>query len=201
MGASGPRRRVKNDIRIGMKRSSRLTLAMTAIIVVALVIDQVLKVYVKTHFALGETYPITSWFYICFVENDGMAFGIEWFDKLFLTLFRMVAVVLLCWYSYVQVWRREAVRGSYLCTLALVIAGALGNIIDCVFYGRIWGYAGWFYGRVVDMLYFPIITDSAGETLFFRPVFNFADACITSAVIAILIWFRSDLDESLKTNK
>ena len=81
--------------------------------------------------------------------------------------------------------------------IALVTAGALGNIIDCVAYGKIFGYAGWFYGKVVDMLYFPLITNDAGECIFFRPVFNIADSCITVAVILIIIFFRKDLDQSL----
>ncbi len=90
------------------------------------------------------------------------------------------------------------VRTSYLTMVSLVTAGAMGNIIDCVLYGKLFGYAGWFYGKVVDMLYFPLITNSAGECIFFRPVFNLADSCITVAVIAILLFFRKDLDDSLK---
>ena len=169
--------------------------------VVALVaIDQALKLYVHSAFQLGESVSILPFFELCYVENNGMAFGIEWFDKLFLTLFRILAVAAIGWYIHALI-RRTAngvkVRTSYIAMLSLVLAGALGNIIDCVFYGRLFGYAGWFYGRVIDMLYFPIITNSAGECLFFRPVFNFADSCITVAVIALVIWFRKDLDSSL----
>lgn len=166
------------------------------IVVLAVALDQCLKVYIKTHFDLGEAHEITSWFWICFVENNGMAFGIEWFSKLLLTLFRIVAVGLLGWYMHVLIHKQQA-RTSYIAMIALVTAGALGNIIDCVAYGKIFGYAGWFYGRVVDMLYFPLITNSAGECIFFRPVFNLADSCITVAVLLIIIFFRKDLDKSL----
>lgn len=169
---------------------------MVLLVVVMVLLDQMVKVYIKTHFALGEAHEITSWFWICYVENPGMAFGIEWFDKLALTLFRLLAVGGLTWYVS-RLVRKVETRLSYLLTLSLVIAGALGNIIDCVFYGPIFGDAAWFYGKVVDMLYFPLIRDAAGECLFFRPVFNIADSCITCAVFAILIWFRRDLDESL----
>ena len=184
---------------------------MSAIVVVAVVLDQLLKVYIKTHFMLGEAHPITSWFWLCFVENNGMAFGIEWFDKLFLTLFRIVAVGLLSWYLHDII--RRGFKMGYVAIVALITAGALGNIIDCLFYGMIFspstpyevatlvpwgeGYGQFFYGRVVDMLYFPLIHNAAGEVLFFRPVFNFADSCITVAVILILLFYRNTLNESL----
>ncbi len=190
-----------------MKRELKLNSMVSAIVIAAVVIDQAIKLYIRTHFALGESYQVTPWFYLCFIENDGMAFGIEWFSKLLLTLFRIAAVVVLGWYTHRLIYHPTPLppysstpRTSYLVMVALVIAGALGNIIDCVFYGKLFGYAGWFYGRVVDMFYFPLITNSAGECIFFRPVFNFADSCITVAVICIIIWFRKDLDESLKKN-
>lgn len=167
------------------------------IVLIALLIDQVSKVYVKTHFEYGETYQVFSWFWITFIENPGMAFGIEWFSKLLLTLFRIVAVALLAWYTYIMIHKQQT-RVGYLVSIAMVIAGALGNIIDCVFYGKIWNYAGWFRGEVVDMLYFPIIRDASGECLFFRPVFNVADSFITVAVILIIIFYRKDLDASLE---
>jgi signal peptidase II len=166
------------------------------IVLLALVLDQVSKVYIKTHFELGEAREVFSWFWIVFVENNGMAFGIEWFSKLLLTLFRIVAVGVLGWYIHTMI-QKQAVRTGYLVTVAMVIAGALGNIIDCVFYGKIWEYAGWFHGRVVDMLYFPLIRNAAGECLFFRPVFNIADSFITVAVFLIIIFYRKDLDVSL----
>ena len=175
---------------------AKQTWLVVGIVVLALVLDQVSKVYIKTHFQLGEAREVFSWFWIVFVENNGMAFGIEWFSKLLLTLFRIVAVGVLGWYIHVMIHKQQ-VQTGYLATVAMVIAGALGNIIDCVFYGKIWGYADWFYGKVVDMLYFPLIRNAAGECLFFRPVFNIADSFITVAVFVIIIFYRKDLDESL----
>ena len=178
---------------------------MIVCLVIALVaIDQALKLYVHSAFSLGESVKILPFFELCYVENNGMAFGIEWFDKLFLTVFRIIAVGCIAYYIHVLLKRSgqgQPVRTSFLAMLSLVLAGALGNIIDCIFYGKLFGYAGWFYGRVIDMLYFPIITNSAGECLFFRPVFNFADSCITIAVFALIIWFRQDLDTSLTPSK
>ena len=205
-----------------MSRQTNLNIMVSAIVILAVAIDQALKLYVRTHFALGESHEITSWFYLCYIENDGMAFGIEWFSKLLLTLFRIAAVAILAWYTHrlihhptstihnpqstihnpqSTIHHPQSTRTSYLVMVSLVIAGALGNIIDCVFYGKLFGYAGWFYGKVVDMFYFPLITNSAGECIFFRPVFNFADSCITVAVICIIIWFRKDLDASLRKPK
>ena len=172
------------------------TWLVSAIVLLALVVDQVTKVYVKTHFELGEAHEVFSWFWIAFVENNGMAFGIEWFSKLLLTLFRIIAVGVIGWYVHIMIHKQQ-VRMGYLATIAMVMAGALGNIIDCVFYGKIWGYANWFYGRVVDMLYFPLIRNAAGECIFFRPVFNIADSFITVAVFLIILFYRKDLDESL----
>jgi signal peptidase II len=166
------------------------------IVLLALVLDQVSKVYIKTHFELGEAREVFSWFWIVFVENNGMAFGIEWFSKLLLTLFRIVAVGILGWYVHTMIHKQQ-VRVGYLATVAMVIAGALGNIIDCVCYGKIWEYADWFHGKVVDMLYFPLIRNAAGEVLFFRPVFNVADSFITVAVFLIILFYRKDLDDSL----
>ena len=188
---------------------------MAGIILLIVLLDQAVKVYIKLHFRLGEAVEVFPWWQICFIENDGMAFGIEWFDKMFLTLFRIVAVGLLVWYMLGLI--RNHIRMSYLVMIALVTAGALGNIIDCMFYGLMFsqssvyevahlvpfgeGYAPFFYGKVVDMLYFPLITNSAGEVLFFRPVFNIADSAITVAVILILLFFRKDLNDTLSKEK
>lgn len=185
------------------------------IVMLVLLLDQWLKFYVKLNFRLGESVEIFSWWQLCFVENNGMAFGIEWFDKLFLTLFRIVAVGLLGWYIHTLL-KRET-RFGFVVVMALVLAGALGNIIDCLFYGLIFspstpyevatlvpfgsGYGQFFYGRVVDMLYFPLITNSAGETLFFRPVFNLADSAITVAVALIILFYRTELNDTLSSEK
>lgn len=183
-----------------MTKITKQSLIISGIVLVAVALDQALKLYIRTHFYLGEARPVTSWFWICFVENDGMAFGIEWFSKLALTLFRIIVVALLGWYMH-HLMHKHQPRIGYLVSLALVVAGALGNIIDCVAYGKIFGYAGWMYGKVVDMLYFPLIHNAQGEVLFFRPVFNLADSCITCAVIVILLFYRHDLNESLEKNE
>ena len=171
-----------------------------AIVLLAVLADQALKIYIATHFTIGESRSITSWFWLCYVENNGMAFGIEWFSKLALTLFRLLAVGLLGWYVHRLIYVANASTG-YIATIAFVIAGALGNIIDCVCYGKLFGYAGWLYGRVIDMFYFPLIRNSAGEVLFFRPVFNLADSCITCAVIVILLFYLKELNRTLEKDE
>lgn len=194
-----------------MKENTKKWLLVGGIIALVVLIDQWVKCYVKLHFHLGESVEIFPWWQICFVENDGMAFGIEWFDKLFLTLFRILAVGVLGY--YVSRLIKQGSRTGFLVTIALVIAGALGNIIDCVLYGQIFsastfndisqivpwgeGYSSIFYGKVVDMLYFPLISNAEGEVLFFRPVFNVADTAITVAVILILLFYRRDLNDTL----
>lgn len=191
------------------------TILVVSIVVAVLLIDQVMKVWVKLNFTLGEAIPVFSWFSICFVENDGMAFGIEWFDKLFLTIFRIVAIGFVAWYIHRLI--AAGARTAFVLMVSLVLAGAAGNLIDCIFYGVLFsestpfslatflpeagGYAPLFYGKVVDMLYFPLITNAAGETVFFRPVFNFADSCITVSVIVILLFFSKDLNRSLSSEK
>ena len=181
-------------------------------IVLILLIDQISKFYIKLHFPLGGYIEVLPWFQICFVENPGMAFGWEFFDKLFLTLFRIVVAGFMCYYLHTLT--KKHVKTGYLLTIALVIAGALGNIIDCMFYGLIFsestpfsiatfmpengGYAPFFYGKVVDMLYFPLIHNDMGEVLFFKPVFNIADSAITIAVFLILIFYRKELNDSLE---
>lgn len=175
-----------------LSRSKGRIWLVTGIVLGAVVIDQVIKLAIATHYTLGESHEVFSWFWLCFVENNGMAFGIEWFSKLALTAFRLIAVGLLSWYLHTIIRKPETPTG-YIATIAFIIAGALGNIIDCVFYGKLFGYAGWFYGRVVDMFYFPLIRNSAGEVLFFRPVFNFADSCITCAVAVILLFYLKEM--------
>lgn len=169
------------------------TILVTVIILLAVVIDHVIKLSIAGHYALGESHEITSWFWLCYIENNGMAFGLEWMPKIVLTLFRMVAVVLLGWYIHKLIRRQETPIG-YIVTIAFVIAGALGNIIDCVFYGKLLQGGEWFYGKVIDMFYFPLIHNSAGEVLFFKPVFNFADSCITVSVFVILFFYSKQLN-------
>ncbi|MFP9112932.1 lipoprotein signal peptidase [Flavobacterium sp. RHBU_3] len=175
------------------------------IAIVILLIDQVSKIYVKTHFGLDEGVNVFSWFQIRFIENDGMAWGAKLpgsYGKLILTLFRIIAVGGIGW------WLADSVKkhaSPYLVvSIALILAGAFGNIIDSVFYGVIFDhslpgkvatfdsahhYGTWFHGKVVDMFYFPIVKDSEGNTLFFNAIFNVADAAI-SVGVGILILFN-----------
>lgn len=181
------------------------------IIAVILIIDQVLKIWVKTHMAIGQEIPVFgNWFKLLFIENPGMAFG--WMGgggimKTILSIFRIVAVIAL----FIIMFRisRKNTRFGVLLGLALITAGAMGNIIDCVFYGEVFHYAGWLHGKVVDMLYFPIIDiaqeDNSwlpnflfgqdGHFIFFRPIFNFADASITVGVFYMILfqwkWLKS----------
>ncbi|MDR1679158.1 MAG: lipoprotein signal peptidase [Prevotellaceae bacterium] len=189
------------------------------IILAVLVVDQISKIWVKTHFVLGERVEITSWFYLLFIENQGMAFGMEMFGKLFLSIFRVVAVGLLAWFLVKLV--RENYRFGFVLCIALIFAGAIGNLIDSVFYGKIFshsygqlaelfpaagGYAPLFYGKVVDMFYFPLFTfpewlPLLGGDVFFSPVFNVADSAVTGGVFAILLFFRKELNRSLESKK
>lgn len=181
------------------------------IIIAVLLIDQILKIWVKTHMALGEEiHVIGNWFNLLFIENPGMAFG--WMGgggmmKTLLSVFRIVAVVVLL----IVLFRltKKNTKFGVLFGISLIIAGALGNIIDSVFYGQVFHYAGWLHGKVVDMLYFPIIdiarTDNSwlpdfffgqdGHFIFFRPIFNFADAAITTGVFYMILfqwkWLKS----------
>lgn len=186
------------------------------LIFIVLFIDQATKIYIKLNFSLGEHVSVFSWFQILFIENNGMAFGMEIIGKLFLTLFRIVAVGALAYYIHTLI--KKQVSQGYILTISLLLAGAAGNILDSLFYGVIFsaseymgpvatlfpnggGYAGFFYGKVVDMLYFPIIKNGMGETIFFSPVFNIADAAISVAVGIILIFYRKELNDSLETKK
>jgi signal peptidase II len=179
-----------------------------------LVIDQIIKVCVKTGMHLGERIEITSWFSLVFVENNGMAFGWElWGGKLFLTLFRVVAVCLIGWFIHSEIKRRRPT--GYIVCLTLIAAGAAGNIIDCLFYGLIfntppypqvaefqpwgYGYGEFLYGKVVDMFYFPLIEwdmptwmpiYSGQHCVFFSPIFNFADAAISCGIVALLLFYH-----------
>lgn len=183
-----------------------------AVIVIAavLIVDQLIKYFVKTRMYLGEQIRITDWFYILFVENNGMAFGMEIVGKLFLSVFRIAAIGLFVWYL-LRILNRKYPTGYIVC-IALVIAGAAGNLLDCIFYGLIYtesgrlpeqvatltaigqGYAPALYGKVVDMFYFPLWrwpdwVPLMGGDIFFSPVFNFADSCITCGMIAIVLFY------------
>ncbi|WP_165023370.1 lipoprotein signal peptidase [Dysgonomonas sp. ZJ279] len=194
-----------------------------AILVIALVIiiDQASKIWVKTNMSLYESIEIASWFKIYFVENNGMAFGMEVIGKLFLSLFRIVAIGFIGYYLYTLV-KKQYSKG-YIACIALILAGAFGNIIDSVFYGEIFsasyqghvasfvslgdGYSSWLHGKVVDMLYFPLIEGTfpswlpmwGGENfIFFSPIFNIADSAITVGIFILLLFYRKTLSQSLE---
>ena len=191
------------------------------LISIILLIDQVSKIYIKTHFVLGERNEIFNWFQIVFIENDGMAWGTKISDftslitdktaKLFLTLFRIIAVIGIGYWLFIST-KKKATK-TLIIAVSLIFSGALGNIIDSVIYGVIFstsygevatflpengGYANLFYGNVVDMLHFPLFSGVYPEWLpylggksftFFNPVFNVADMAISTG-IGILIFFN-----------
>lgn len=194
-----------------------------AIVLLLLLIDQALKIWVKTHMQLGQQFDILPWFKIYFTENPGMAFGLEILDKWLLSVFRIVAVGAIAYYIFTLVKRNYSL--GYIMCIALIFAGALGNIIDSVFYGVIFdhshrqiarfmpesgGYATLLHGKVVDMLYFPLIQTvlptwvpiwGGQEFVFFRPIFNIADSAICVGVFILLIFYRRTLSESLSKEK
>ena len=193
----------------------------TMIIFLVIIVDQCLKIWVKTNFYLGEDYPITSWFHLKFIENNGMAFGLELWDKLFLTLGRIIAVILFILFI-IKVKDNKNLRIGFIASIALITAGAAGNIFDCVFYGKIFdtpygyelatlfppegGYAGWFEGRVVDMLYFPLfsfywpnwVPIVGGQHYeFFQYIFNIADSSICIGVFLLIFFYSKDFNDAL----
>ena len=172
-----------------------------------LLADQVLKIYIKLSMTLGQSIHIFDWFEILFVENPGMAFGMELGSKIFLTLFRVVVAAIMCYYWIKLI--KDHYKLSYILVVSLIFAGALGNIIDSMFYGLLFsestfisnasfmpeagGYAPFLMGKVVDMFYFPLFTfpewiPYLGGTIFFSPVFNLADAYITVGIVLLLLF-------------
>lgn len=195
-----------------------------AIVVAILLIDQIIKIEVKTNMTLGEAKRVTDWFYIEFIENNGMAYGMKFINKLVLSLFRLFAIGFIGYYL-AKIIKKNAAPLGYIVLIAMVLAGAAGNLIDCLFYGLIFdastpftvsqfvpfgeGYSTFLHGKVVDMFYFPIIQTTwpewvpyfgGSEYVFFSPVFNFADACISVGVVALLLFYRKQL-EVLFSNK
>ena len=199
------------------------------VILLVLFVDQVTKIYIKTHFELGQELVVFDWFKIFFVENDGMAWGAKLSDfsahisdktaKLVLTLFRLVAVVGIGYWLYTTIKKKSAHLLIY--ALALIFSGALGNIIDSVFYGVVFDdsfgqkaslfsenhYGSLFYGKVVDMLYFPVLKGYlpnwmpfvGGEYFtFFNPVFNFADVAISTGVGLLLVYNHRNSSPKIK---
>jgi len=187
------------------------------IVVLVLLVDQVLKIWIKTNMTLGQEFSVFgNWFIIHFVENNGMAFGFEFageYGKIFLTLFRLVAVGFIGWYL-VKLSKNKELPFGFIISVAMILAGALGNIIDSLLYGMIFedsygkisavfpeggGYATFLHGKVVDMFYFPLIEGrypswlpfvGGDPFIFFRPVFNIADSSITVGIFSIMIFYR-----------
>jgi len=209
-----------------MTKGQKQTIFSSTLVVLLILIDQLIKIYVKTHFYLGEDIIVTNWFHLIFVENNGMAFGMEVFGKLFLTGFRILAMIFIIWYMTKHI--RMGMKWGYLFVLSLVLAGAVGNIVDCVFYGEIFtasginpylegslahlvpfgeGYGTLFEGRVVDMFQFPLfgwvwptwMPFIGGKNfLFFSPIFNFADACISCGIVSLFLFYRNELSQEDK---
>ena len=188
------------------------------IIIAILVIDQIIKIWVKTSMTLHESIHITDWFYITFIENMGMAFGMQLGSKIVLSVFRVVAIAALGYYIWLEVQKKA--RTGYIVCLAMILAGAAGNLIDCMFYGLVFnnssefylsyfvpfgtGYAPFLMGKVVDMFYFPLIETEwpqwmpfvgGNHFVFFSPVFNFADSAISVGVVLLLLFFREEVSQ------
>lgn len=207
-----------------MKVSEGKKLILLGMILV--VFDQVVKILVKTNMEIGDHFNVIgNWFQIYFIENEGMAFGMKFggtVGKFLLSLFRIGLFALLWWWIASLVKKRfdsegkvvlkedgrQKVPEGVLVGLTLITAGAFGNILDCLFYGIIFNYAPFMFGRVVDMLYFPLIDTFwpqwmpfvGGERLlFFAPVFNIADSCVTiGALYLIFFQYRFFLSEDKK---
>jgi len=191
------------------------------IVVLVLLVDQILKIWIKTNMTLGEEFPVIGhWFIIHFVENNGMAFGFEFggeYGKIFLSLFRVFAVFGIGWYILKLV--KKDISMGFIACVSLIFAGAIGNIIDSAFYGLIFnesngqvstlfpvggGYASFLHGRVVDMFYFPLISGvypswvpfaGGSDFQFFRPVFNVADSAISVGIFSIILFYRRQFNK------
>lgn len=205
-----------------MTKKQKLQAVVSVLIfLVILIIDQVIKISVKTGMTLHESIRITDWFYISYIENNGMAWGMSIMPKVMLSLFRLVAIFAIGLYIFKRIMK--GARWIYVVLLSMVLAGAAGNLIDCMFYGLIFsgassdytsffvpwgtGYAPFLEGKVVDMFYFPLIVTNypdwfpvwGGERfVFFSPVFNFADASISVSVVSILLFCRTDYQHLFK---
>lgn len=198
------------------------------LVFLVLLLDQCVKIYIKTHMVLGQEFSVIGdWFIIRFIENNGMAFGFELggnIGKLILSICRIGAVFAIGWYIHYLI--KQKVHQSFILTCSLIFAGAIGNILDCMFYGLIFdsssyiqvatafpeggGYAGFLQGKVVDMLYFPLFEGTfpswipgigGNDFLFFRPIFNVADSAITIGIFIILLFQRSFFTNELQKEK
>lgn len=191
-----------------MRFSKRAALSI-AIIVAVIVIDQIIKYEVKTKFLLHEVYDVTGWFQILFTENRGMAFGMQFVGTMFLAIFRVIAIAFFGVVLF-RLVKRRAPYGLIVC-VAMIIAGAVGNIIDNMFNGLVYseslpfgtpaqlvtfgeGYGSFLSGKVIDMFYFPLFTwpdwmPLVGGDIFFGAIFNFADASISCGAVALALFY------------
>ena len=204
-----------------MKKISNGWLA-TIIIALAIIIDQVTKIWVKTHFFYGEQVEVASWFKIAFIENNGMAFGMELGSKAILTWLRIIFSILFIYYL-VKIRNRTDLPKGFVACVALITAG---NVIDCITYGQIFndpmapevaqflpsegGYASLFNGKVVDMLYFPLAEWDWPQWMpwvggshfrFFEPIFNIADACLTTSILVLIFFYNKYLSGDKKSEE
>ncbi|GBU06971.1 lipoprotein signal peptidase [Bacteroidales bacterium] len=190
------------------------------VVVLVILADQILKIWIKTNFMLYENIKIADWFYLYFIENNGMGYGIELMDKTFLSIFRIIASTGLLYYLYLLIRRDYPL--PYIVCISLIFAGAVGNIIDSIFYGVVFdssygqlasfmpaggGYSTWLQGKVVDMFYFPLIRTSwpswvpswgGDEFIFFSPIFNVADAAISVGIAVLLLFYRNTLSKGME---
>lgn len=206
-------------------RGIRMAIIAWVVVTAIILADQAIKIWIKTNFYLTEDYEVFSWFHIHFIQNNGMAFGLELVNKYILTSLRIVLFGFLVWYLR-ELCRRAWAPMGYFLSVALVAAGAFGNIVDCIFYGQIFdnpfppavatfvpwgeGYAPLFQGLVVDMFYFPLFSFTWPEWMpvvggtvfsFFDPVFNLADAAISVGMVAIILFYFNLMELSLKDEK
>ncbi|MCQ2344605.1 MAG: lipoprotein signal peptidase [Paludibacteraceae bacterium] len=198
-----------------MISSKRYWWVFPSILFLGIVADQILKFHIKLNFALGEEYVVLPWFRLVFVENPGMAFGVTLGSKIILTSFRIIVSGILTWYLVRLV--KADFNFGFLVVMTCILTGAVGNILDCIFYGKIFtassfnqiatiasagdGYAQWFTGKVVDMFYFPLFdipdwVPIIGGDVFFSPVFNIADSFITVGIIWVIIGYRKAFNNS-----
>ena len=192
-----------------------------SVIVLILIVDQLLKIWVKTHMTIDQRFEIFDWFHIRFVENNGMAMGIQVMGKFFLSTFRIIASFLIAYYLYRIV--KHGFQKGYIVCIALIFAGAIGNIVDCIFYGEIFsestttqvaslfppggGYQTWLHGQVVDMFYFPLFETTwpswvpqvgGSPFVFFSYIFNVADASISVGIAILFLFYRKTFSLSLE---
>ena len=212
------------DLKDKRRISGISTGCLALIVCIAIVIaDQILKIWIKTNFYLGEDLEITPWFHLKFIENNGMAFGLELWNKLFLTFGRIIAVILFIWFI-VKIKDLPGLRRGFIVAMAMITAGAAGNIFDCIFYGEIFndpmppqiaqmfpaegGYSSWFEGRVVDMFYFPFFDFYWPDWMplvggryfeFFAYIFNVADASICVGVALLIFFYSKDVTVAFRS--